>query len=517
VNARCALYLRSSKDRADVSIDAQRRELTALAAGKGLAVAAEYADAVERADNWQRPGFAQLLLALSDAGRGWDALLVLDASRLARDDELLAATFRHECKKRGVTIVYAKFPSINPMTDLMVQTVDQLMARMHSMMSREKGLAGMAENVRRGWRAGGRAPLGYRLAPVPTGALRDGQPVNKTRLELTDRAPAMASYLKARAAGLPAHQAAREAGLAVSPSTLVGLEWQALTYAGHTVWNMHHSRGATSGAYTAGTKRRPREDWIIQRGTHEAVITDDEAERILGRLLERRTTRLRGDAYLFSGILAAPGGKRWHGDQGFYRCGRRRVTAAKLETQLIAKIAEDLASDTFVRHCAAAARTAAKPARREAELRVRRRRLDELERQLGRVRNLLPQMEHPEALLPKLDELEKEKRTLEQETVAIANELAGGKVLAMITEDDVRAVLGSLAEGLAGAERPWLKARLRALLDGIVLDPGDLSCRLDYSFRPLSGFSVASPRSAAAIPAIRIRRHLTLYGFRKAA
>ena len=38
------LYLRSSKDRSDVSIDAQRRELTALASQRGLVVVGEFTD-----------------------------------------------------------------------------------------------------------------------------------------------------------------------------------------------------------------------------------------------------------------------------------------------------------------------------------------------------------------------------------------------------------------------------------------------------------------------------------------
>lgn len=155
---RAALYLRSSKDRSDVSIDAQRRELAQIAAQRGYIVVAEFADAVERADDWDRPGFAKMLHALADPARQWKVLLVLDASRLARNDELLGATIRHECKKRGVAIEYAKFPSINPISDLMVQSVDQMFARLHSMMSREKGLAGMAENIRQGYRAGGVAP-----------------------------------------------------------------------------------------------------------------------------------------------------------------------------------------------------------------------------------------------------------------------------------------------------------------------------------------------------------------------
>jgi len=41
-STRAALYLRSSADRSDVSIDAQRRELTALASSKSLIIAAEF-------------------------------------------------------------------------------------------------------------------------------------------------------------------------------------------------------------------------------------------------------------------------------------------------------------------------------------------------------------------------------------------------------------------------------------------------------------------------------------------
>ena len=40
-------YLRSSKDRHDLSLDAQRREIQAYAHERGLAIVAEYADAVE--------------------------------------------------------------------------------------------------------------------------------------------------------------------------------------------------------------------------------------------------------------------------------------------------------------------------------------------------------------------------------------------------------------------------------------------------------------------------------------
>lgn len=76
------------------------------------------------------------------------------------------------------------------------------MDEVHSLMSREKGLAGMAENVRAGFRAGGRAPYGYRLVSIDTGSIRDGEPVTKTRLDIDpEKAPKVAAYLIGRAAG----------------------------------------------------------------------------------------------------------------------------------------------------------------------------------------------------------------------------------------------------------------------------------------------------------------------------
>lgn len=45
IKNRAALYLRSSKDRSDVSIDSQRRELTKLATDRGFSITQEYSDA----------------------------------------------------------------------------------------------------------------------------------------------------------------------------------------------------------------------------------------------------------------------------------------------------------------------------------------------------------------------------------------------------------------------------------------------------------------------------------------
>ncbi len=62
-----------------------------------------------------------------------------------------------------------------------------------------------------------------------------------SKLETTEEAPIVARFLKARVEGIPRTRAARQTGLEhISPTTFIGMEWNALTYAGHTVWNVHN-------------------------------------------------------------------------------------------------------------------------------------------------------------------------------------------------------------------------------------------------------------------------------------
>jgi len=199
-NKRAALYLRSSKDRADVSIDAQRRELKALALSKNLPIVAEFADVVLSGADEMRPGFQSLLREIQSRECRFSVLLALDTSRIARD-EYLSALVHRECERRGIAIVYAKMPSDDPLTSVVMLNTMRGFDRYHRMVSRMKALAGMSENVRQGYRAGGRAPFGYRLESVPTGAVRDGAPVTKSRLAPTQDAERIGAYLRGRADG----------------------------------------------------------------------------------------------------------------------------------------------------------------------------------------------------------------------------------------------------------------------------------------------------------------------------
>lgn len=513
---KCALYLRSSKDRHDVSIDAQRRALQELAAKQGCEVEVEYADAVEAANDWKRPGFSLMLLDVERKDRAWDRVLVFDTSRLARDINL-ARAFRQLCQRRGVKVIFAKIPDADPLSELVMGVVFELLDHIHSMLSREKGLAGMAENVRKGFRAGGRAPYGFSLKHIEVGAIRDGVQVVKTKLAANADAPAIAAYLKARAKGLPARQAARDAGLRLSMSSLVDVEWRALTYAGHTVWNQMATRGVGAGGYQGGAKRRPRAEWMVQPSTHEALIREEEAEAVLSRRAGVTVRRMRGDAYLLSGLLIAPGGRRWHGDQGFYRCGRRRLTAEKLERQILEALKRELLSDPIVRQAAALARAGARPGRIDGELSALQLQAVELERRIGRVRNLMATMQRPADMEPKLTQLVDEKKEVDRQAAALVDQVNTNKVLRVITEADVRQALSAMVEGLEDLDRAQQKARLQTLLHQVTVNPDTLSCSLHYRIPTETGVMVASPRRSDAKPGIVIARKLALYGFRRAA
>ena len=217
-----ALYLRSSKDRSDVSIDAQRRELTALASQRGLVVVGEYTDVVESGADENRPGLQRLIADIRQRSRGWDTVLLLDTSRLARRP-FINVMFERDAERHGVRVVYKSVPDEDPITAVVIKSFMMGIDQWHSLTSKRKGLAGMAENVRQGFRAGGRAPRGYRLVTIATGAIREGAQVTKSKLEPSADAPVVAQYLRLRAEGISRTAVQRQLKIPWPATSLIGM------------------------------------------------------------------------------------------------------------------------------------------------------------------------------------------------------------------------------------------------------------------------------------------------------
>lgn len=494
-----ALYCRSSKDRSAISIQAQRHELLELAKARQLIVTAEYSDAVESGKDTDRPGFQKLLRDMKSKARTWTAILIYDTSRIGRR-RYIAETFRHECKKIGVEIIFAKVPEVDPISQVILDSVFQAMDEVHSLMSREKGLAGMAENVRMGFRAGGRAPFGYRLLAIDTGQIRDGEAVTKSRLEVDPATgPKIAAWLKGRATGKNGRLLADQLGIDLAKSSLSHLEWAAMTYAGHTVWNVHRSKEEA-----AAGRRRPRSEWIVQRDTHPPLITNEEAEVILARLEGKkadRATRARISDYLFAGLIKSPDGRAWYGNSGNYRIGSTNIRSNLLEEALLAQVAIDLQSDEIVKSMTERARQAQQPSDGH-ELQSLQEECRDIEKRIGKLTALLEETDSPAPLLRRIEELEKDREETFQRFTRLEDETRKAKALAAVKESDVRRLLDTLAEDMATLNRDHLKDFLSGMIEEVTLDPTTRSGEIRYRIGA-SGVKLASPRPSGLNPTLR--------------
>jgi len=492
---KAVVYLRSSKDRHDVSIDAQRVELTRVAAGRGLTIIREFVDMVESAKDEHRPAFQKLRDALKLRSRGWDTVLLLDPSRLSRN-QYVAHLFTHDARQHGVTIVYARMPESTPLVDTIIVPLMHGFAEYYSLESKQKGLAGMTENVKRGFRAGGRAPAGYRLTHTPTGAFRDGQAVTKSKLDLDASAPMVAKYLKLRAAGIPRRTAKRQSGITLQDTTLIGLEWNALTYSGCTVWNVHAER--ERGAAVGGHKRRPRSEWILKEGTHAPLITREEAETLL-RYLEQNAQTRRDRApedYLLGGLLRTPAGKPWYGcrDRGvrYYRNGRR-VDAERVERGVIQTVRAALRSQEFVDALLQDARRMAAPTAPVEAIKRAYAQIEALDRKISSLMASLPETTAKRPLLTQIETWETEREKVRASIIDEETHLARSRAARNITESHIAGMLDDLSASLEEMPLDEQRDFLRGFIDHIEIDPVTLAGRINYHFSALSGDKMASP------------------------
>lgn len=488
-----AIYTRSSKDRSDISPATQAAALEQLAASRSLSITERFEDAVESGSTEDRPGFQELIRAIKNPSRTWSILLVYDTSRIARR-RYIAQAFKHELKKRGITILYATRPAdVDPISEIVLDSMLEAMDEVHSLMSKQKGLAGMAENVRQGWRAGGRAPTGYKLEHVATGAVRDGRDVTKSRLVPGDLASQVRAFLRARARGTPRAVAVRMCRIDMHASSFVDIEWNALTYAGHTVWNMRHETGN-------GMKRRPREDWVIKRDTHEALITEREAERILVQLehsnmsAAMRAARAVSSRFLLSGLVYSTDGRCWEGNGPHYRLRKdgdrvgRAVKVEILDQAVIETLKNFRTSDRYVEWLMAQTRKASAASQPGEDLR---RQIRALEKKRERAAESELEIETGDVYRGIVVSTTRQIDALRRELAAVEREAAAEDDFEGLTAADVRALVGEYQE----------PARVvRTLVDRVVLEP-DLVCQIQlkrqgsYNERWASVASPGRPRS----------------------
>ena len=500
-----ALYLRSSKDRHDVSIESQQRELTDFVASMGGALVATFVDKVESAKTANRPGFQAMIGEVKSKTCRFTTICCYDTSRFSRR-QYDAQLYKHLLKKNGVELLFLKLPKTDPLMDAVLESLMEIFDEFHSQKSKMDGLRGMRENIKKGWRAGGRALLGYKLEYKVVGT-REGQPITKSSL-VSDPVlfPKMQSYLRGRARGESRKDLMVSLGLNTPYTTLVYIEDSALTYAGHTVWNRHNEM--LDGKYIAGRRFRERDEWVIHRDTHEAMITDEEAEAVLRQRTALRESgrRYRRNTYLLSGLLRCRCGANLDGDGGYYRChvrcGNRSIKQETLEEAVTALLfAEFLTPDALKELMAEIDRElAAQGQSGNSYAEALRKELRDNERQITEIVGLLTQVKHQRPLLERLDGLE-ESRTRLTETLAETQGPIAEAPLQGLDEAGIGGFIECYRRNLDEGDPAQKKAALRSLLDRAVLDEDRVTVYPAYE--RLAGVKLASPRPGENYPVLR--------------
>ena len=416
---KAALYVRSSKDRHDVSVDSQCRELRKFAEKAGDYVVAEFSDRVESAKTDERPGFQAMIAEAKSKSRRFQILYCYDTSRFSRR-QYHAQIYKQLLKTHGVELVFLKLPKTDTILDPIIESLMEAFDEFHSQKSKLDGLRGMRENIKQGWRAGGRAILGYKLDKQVVG-MRDGQPLTKSKL-IPDpsKFSLIQRYLRGRARGESRRGLQEILGKQVPYSTLVYLEDSALTYAGHTVWNRH--KEFVDGAYVCpGQGRyRDRSEWEICRDTHVAMISDAEAEAIFRERdkQKNRQSRYRRNHYLLSSLMKCRCGARIDGDSGYYRCrdrcGVRSIKKETLERAVLDEVFAQIFSSEFLAALRLEVKSiieAQKPEQGHL-LNQMRKELRGIDRQINELASMLTEVRHRRPLIQRIDALEDQRQAL---------------------------------------------------------------------------------------------------------
>ena len=328
------IVARSSQDRHDVSCKSQIHEIREAAVNQRehIVKVLEY-PGTPHSEYINDPSFQDLLAEVKSKTRKWSKVWFYDTSRVSRS-RFKAQALKTFFKNHGVTVEFLKVPktgieALDNVIEGMLESFDQ----MHSDFSRAGAKRGQKQNIRAGYRAGGRAPYGYRLKKHVVGVNRNKEEITKSTLEPhPDTFQFAKEYLERRAAGESRRSVMQDFMKRGIPSPSGKKTWYSsagksieenvMTYQGHLVYNRHNER-INKRSYKGGTKWRDRSDWVVQENAHEGCISDDMAKRISMQIDKNRTKRTNPGPkrYLLTDLLVCGDcGGKMTGNSGFYAC-----------------------------------------------------------------------------------------------------------------------------------------------------------------------------------------------------
>ncbi len=334
-----AIYVRSSKDLHNVSCEAQKAELTEYAEKQGYTNIYTFEDKALSSTRDARPGYDKMISAATSPNPPFKKIICKDTSRLGRDNIEKTILIHRLRKKHGIEVVFKDLPNTGSYMDEVMEQIISSFDQMYSHQCRVKGVAGMKQNIKNGYRAGGRAPYGYKLKEVVIGKHRDGKTITKTQLVPDpETSPYVKEYFTRRARHEPRKTILEDFHRKGVPTPSSSTQWAVSTaksmednidtYLGHTVFNKQNERLKKNGkpdGYKGGKKWRPRKEWVITKNTHEPLIKKKDAEIIISNKEKGlRDSPYNKKTYPLTGVLkCGVCNANFTGDSGYYRCNAK--------------------------------------------------------------------------------------------------------------------------------------------------------------------------------------------------
>jgi site-specific DNA recombinase len=514
-----AIYVRSSKDLHNVSCEAQENEIRKVVKGNGELVYHVFTDKALSSTRDVRPEFDEMIGLATSKEPPFTKIYCLDTSRFGRNQyqtQYLLWTLRN---KHGIEVDFIKMPKDDGPAGEFLESVMTAVDQLHSRQSKIKGIASMKQNIRNGYRAGGRAPFGYRLKTKEQGKHRDGRLIAKSILEPDpETAPIIKEFFERRAKGearKPILDDFYSRGIVSpsgndkwSPSSAKSIEDNVYAYLGHTVFNRHNERikeGGKSIGYLHGQKWRPEEEWVIKNNTHEPLITQEIADRIMHIKKQglRDAPSTAKSVYALTGLLkCSECGTNYTGDRGIYKCnsnskpgskcGNNDISQRKIEDVVFSLIQYALKIRNvkdFV------ARIRKKLQSGKSDVMSMEKQLDKIDKQIARMMHLYSiEAINDDDIVAGLTPLQERKKTIQE---IIKNAKATEGVLE-VSDADIMEVVKNLKENINNADPKIRKSAVRALFQEFRLfpkegNPWERMLEVKGIYLPLTRYIVASP------------------------
>ena len=516
-----ALYIRSSKDQHKVSHETQERQLREYAYRNGDDVIEIFSDVGLSSTNDVRPKFNQMIEEAQSGSRRFEKICCLDLSRFGRDSYSTIRALHKLREECGLIVDFMHMPvTETKSSNVLMESSFMGFSNYHSLVSKEKGVEGMKQNVYGGYRAGGIAPFGYQLEHYDHGKNKKGETVKKSKLiYCNDTAPILKEYMERRAKNESRKSIFLDFFNRGIKSPRGRSEWSETTgkswednveqYLGHTLFNRTSEKVRDNGkivGFKGGKKFKDESEWVIQKNTHLPLISEEVGAAIKAfRTTNKRANRFnRKRTYLLSGLLkCSECGASYVGDRTTYRCNAQTKAGSKchnngisigvIEDAILSYIQQEILSSEQIIEIIEKCRKKLVSGNPEIELIDKR--LEQLGKEINKLVDLFQSgIIDKETLRERITPLNDQKQVVSK----TLDTLRGSQKVMDVSEKEIYEVIEHLTEELVNTDPNVVKPALHSMIEEIVVWPKekDEVRRLEVrgSFLPLTRVNLVTPR-----------------------